>query len=162
MKNKHFTASWYRVSDDTIRNCFRKAGFGNEVHDHGGNDHTDDTSPNDEEWNRLEEQASFEDYVNDNENLITTEPMTITEIVQCALRDLDEEETDDEDDTEKPQHSSMTFNNASNALEIIKQFVTHHNVSDELMTELSHFDGTVYATAASKKKQAKIMDTFTK
>ncbi|XP_049791868.1 uncharacterized protein LOC126199156 [Schistocerca nitens] len=134
----HYTAaSWHRVSDDTIRNCFLKAEFGNEVHDHGGNNHTDDISIDDEEWNRLEEQASFEDYVNVDENFVTTEPMTIAEIVQCASLDLDEEETDDEDDTEGPQHSFVTFNDAVDALEIIKQFVMRHNISNEIMSEKS-------------------------
>ena len=46
----------------------------------------------------------------------------------------------------------MCFNDVVNALETIKRFVTCRNVSDEIMTQLSRFEGIVYAAAAKQNK----------
>ena len=69
---------------------------------------------------------------------------------------------DEEEDDEEATQTPVCFSDVVNALETIKRFVTRCNVSDEIMMQLSRFEGTVYSIAEEKKKQGKITDFFGK
>lgn len=153
----YIAAAWHRVSQLTVRNCFHKAGFGNS--ETCSNEDSCDVPVDDVEWGKLEGHASFDDYVNIDENVVTAEAMTISEIADGIQQEMDEEEDDDD---EQATQTPVCFSDVVNALETIKRFVTRRNVSDEIMTQLSRFEGTVYSIAAEKKKQGKITDFFGK
>ena len=79
IRDRHYIAgTWHRVSQLTVPNCFHKDGFGNS--EACNNEVSCDVPVDDEEWDKLEALAWFDDYGNIDDDVVTTEAMTILEI----------------------------------------------------------------------------------
>ena len=84
----------HRVSQLTVHNWFHKARFGNS--ETCSNEDSCGVPVDDVEWGKLEGHASFDNYVNFDENVVTAEAMTISEIADGIEQEMDEEEDDDD------------------------------------------------------------------
>lgn len=124
--------AWNLVSQDTVRNCFRKAGFNSEA--------CDDKEPCDsnedetiEQIQSLMRQAGFSDisavdYIPIDEDVITEDPICdIAEIVRSrndeTCDSLEEKNEDDEEwEQQKEENKIKTLTEACAAVDCLKTF----------------------------------------
>ena len=100
------------------------------------------------ERGKLEGHSSSDDYVDIDKNIITG-ARTISESVDSIQLEVDKEGDNDE---EEPMQTPVCFRDIVNTLETIKCSVMLCNVSDEIMTLLSKFEGIDCSVATEKKK----------
>ena len=86
----YIAAPRHKVLYLTVHNCFHKAGFGNSkpcnIQD------SCDVPIGNEKWGKLESHASFDDYVNTDENIVTTEVMSVSETGDGIQQEMENEQ----------------------------------------------------------------------
>ncbi|XP_051162415.1 tigger transposable element-derived protein 6-like [Leptopilina boulardi] len=162
---KFASKAWYAISDITIKNCFKKAGF---CTDAGNSAEEDDVDvPSIEEWSTLlfcensVENPTFEDFVRVDDNVIVAGELTEDDIIANLTMANNSAEEDDEENenltvTEKPVPNKQE---TLKALETVHRFLEFSSSVDK-----SLFD-KIYALEKEVeniniKKQTKITDLF--
>ena len=101
------TDAWSRVSEETVRNCFRKAGIGNEAQESALNDDDDPfkillediTTLREKNPNLALDGVSTEDFVNTDDDVLTSDIDSLSdEDILAEFREESLMEVDDEDD----------------------------------------------------------------
>ncbi|XP_051170921.1 tigger transposable element-derived protein 6-like [Leptopilina boulardi] len=98
--------AWFAISDVTIKNCFKKAGFWN-----GERCEAEpiEVGPSKEEWESLvsdeADRINFEDFVRVDVNVVITEEQTDDDIVENCVRDTND--NGDDNDEEADENSTI-------------------------------------------------------
>lgn len=157
--------AWNQVTQQTIRNCFRKAGFNNEKTnvevateelnlDIG-------LSVVTERWREVATDVSYNTYVDVDSEVAVCGELTEEEIVQQVTQkhDLSDDEYEGEDGvTEEPVPTS------SEALKMVgnlRRFIEYQaNVSDDLFHAINKIEDFVNCVKINKPKQTEITNFF--
>ncbi|XP_054713519.1 tigger transposable element-derived protein 6-like [Uloborus diversus] len=158
-------AAWRSISHNTIRNCFKKAGFlfSNELECSDQiNENEEDlgTDFDDEKWQIVSDGlVGFNEFVDVDNNLITTELRDIEVIAEEMANgegdgDLDDDNEDDEAKV-PPNHLK-----ALEALDIVRDYLQYNSASDTPFSHLYELEKYVSDIHQQKQKQTSIMDFF--
>ncbi|KAL7306817.1 hypothetical protein TKK_0000980 [Trichogramma kaykai] len=143
--------AWSYVSSETIKNCYRKAGFVKDAKDIPSNVSNVDSI---EIYPQDMPNEESNEWVNIDENLQTSVKPTDDDICQEAIQTESEDE-DDDDDFEPAPTSTEMFN----ALQVLRRGVQNYADSFE---EYYKFEKFISAIIDTRKKQKYIDDYFTK
>lgn len=99
--------AWSQVKADCIQHCFRKAGFDFNlpVIDPTVSENTDAVCVS--EWDNLDCQYTFEEYINCDEDLGTSNVLTVDELINSTGKETESSSSDD--DNEDHQHLRKLF-----------------------------------------------------
>lgn len=161
--------AWDKVKPETIKNCFKKAGFVKTDEESAEETVTDETLPIDG-WEDVAPNQTilYEDFLNVDENVAVCGELTDADIVAEVL-DTEEQNDDgsgdeivgspaDEEETPVPNAAdAMTY------LREIRRFVESRNdVGDVQFKSLDVLESFIMAERLNSKKQAKISSFFVK
>ena len=158
--------SWMNVKQTTIKNCFIKAGFFNQVEPEVILDIPEDLDI----WSHLNIETSYQNYLNIDENVQICGTRSDEEIVQEILNKKTKYDcsTDEEEDTEDIHQSSpskiisvKTMNQYLNEIDTLIQ--GEEDLNDDLFFAIQNLK--TYAMKLQIKrnqKQTKISDFFSK
>lgn len=161
--------AWDQVQPETIKNCFRKAGFVKIENDEEISIETEEeTVPPVDGWDDIitNPTISFEDFVNMDENVAVCGELTDAEIIADVL-DLENQDGDDafgddftDCDRDEPVLSVLE---ASNHIKELRRFFESRNeVSDLVFRSLNVLDSFVMTERLNCRKQLKISSFFKK
>jgi hypothetical protein len=128
----YIMAAWQQINQQTIQNCFRKAGYkyqldGNEMANDDDDDDDDDFS---QDWEELctAQKYDFHSYVSVDRHVATSGVETVEELCEAygSTRSVVEKNEDDENE----QEMVPSFAEAYEALEKVKAFFYAQSVSD--------------------------------
>lgn len=155
----NFIASaWEGVTQLTVANCMRKAGFHLGLNAAGGEveDEVENVDP--EDWARLGGQGSFEDFVESDSDVVTSELMSLDDIIAQSQSDSEEE---GESAVRGIDESAVPkFGEAIAAFEQLQAFLLSRDLLDEEQLILSRLSNILYKQSKSQVKQTKISDFF--
>jgi hypothetical protein len=151
-------AAWQQVSQQTIQNCFRKAGYkyqsdGNEIANY------DDDDDFGQDWEELcrAQKYDFQSYVSVNRHVAISGVETVEELCEAfgSTRSVEEEDEEDENEQEMVPSFAETYE----ALQKVKAFFYVQSGSDAdreniLSLKKSYFQLRQY----SAKKQRTMYD----
>jgi hypothetical protein len=106
--------AWERVSEITIRNCFRHAGFNNAI--------PEQTVQGEQE----EEDISFpniNEYVNFDNDMPTLEPLSDQELISSLINQSKEPEEDDNSEEANTPDEDLSINAVFNAAKILANYM---------------------------------------
>ena len=151
--------SWDEVSTETIKNCFRRSGFGyeppfdcNEEVEYHSN------------WNELSEKMSinidFDEYVSVDDDIITSEKIYSLPGTSAQNFDDSEDTEIDADINEEITEEPVKLIEAMNAISTLRWF--HYQSNEEIEKSLELIDKIVENVfkLKSNAKQSKITDYF--
>ena len=157
--------AWQDVSAVTISNCFHHARISQDAHE-AETIPLEIVEPEEYEEFLGSSEVSFEDYLDFDNGLKSSEELTDEELIAPYLAD-DDESTDDE--TEDTNEESGTpeiltdFGAASRLQELDMYFQSKDDTSEEVFSALNVLTSTVNKVICNKKKtQPKISDFFGK
>lgn len=155
----YLRAAWNSVSQQTIQNSFRKAGF-----DVNSERQEDDIFPEEHvnaDFAKLVQNVSFNDYVDCDDCLPTSAMPTTEELLE---RYVTEDESDDDINIEDSNDIPVpppTAKVAISALNTISDFVKSRvNVPDSIFEHLSSLMDITMTCALEKTHQSSILDYF--
>ena len=163
-------AAWDLVKPETLRNCFRKAGWKKPHDDESVSQLEMDCATDDEDdipLSVLRERLNFpaslslEDYMDVDQNLVTSETVTEESIRDDLLaaasgQEEEEEDGDDEPESTKPVCSSA---DAKHYLEEIRRFFESRAMTDDDdFSAINRLDNSLFKN--SKLRQCTISDFF--
>ncbi|XP_060577389.1 tigger transposable element-derived protein 4-like [Ruditapes philippinarum] len=181
-----FYAAWKDVTPTCIQNCFRKAGFMNQAqHEINATPqgHVSDSSDTDEfedddiplaelasKWNRLrvfsdiDKNISFDDYINADENVVSVEQKSDSDIIAEVQQKLKPAETlsqsDEESVSETVDDPPPTMNEFLNAIDTCRRFVLSKSDSCDSVFGCLHELEKFSVEIGKAKKQTKLTDFF--
>jgi len=160
--------SWREIKRKTIENWFKKCGFvlnsdqishesnSNDSNETILNENSEESVLNLEEdiWNIYTERAgingiTFDDYLNVDENLETSENIDESSIIGNLLNqnsaniDLFNESTDEELPAPQQFKESVTFSEAVEALDVLKHFIWSNNFKDSTSENLHSIENEI-------------------
>ena len=165
--------AWRHVTQKTIVNCFRKAGFVKEVENEIESDEEQETSPEPEnevqceEWDKiskslnLSENITFEDFAELDADVevcgLWTDDDIISESISCPS-------SDDEEEVDVPEpSSSVTASQAKDAVHILRRFMEcSENVEKDDFAAIFQIEKLVEEQFQKRCRQATILDFFKK
>lgn len=158
--------AWNQVKAETIKNCFMKGGFiepklneCNVSDENDINESDDETVIMDEEdWNLLRADITFEEYVNCDTDIITSELFTIDELIENTLPEANL--SDDEEDCEEVIPPS--FKDAMDCIEKLRNYFVCQNTSEKTFNELNSIQNAVLKTHRQSVRQTSITDFFSR
>jgi hypothetical protein len=166
----NFTAlAWSLVIPPTIERCFVRAGITKDVgrptteDDEVDNYNSDDDDESfkgfpDEDWERLHGEGTFEDYVTVDNDIETTEEMTIDDILDSRVIESSDEEEEAEPDTIRPP---ATLASALENLEELRCFLsTTDDVDGANQSLINQMHKKIFLVHEKKSKQPKLTSFF--
>lgn len=155
-------AAWRSIGEKTIKNCFNKAGF----KFHGEYECSDQTNEKedwdielgDEEWKSASDGlVCFNEFVDVDHSLVTTEQRDIEEIANEMMSDDDDDDDDNEENDAKipPNHTK-----ALEALDTIRDYLQFNATTETPFSHLYELEKIVSVIHLQKHKQSSIMDYF--
>jgi ribosomal protein S19E (S16A) len=125
-------AAWQQINQQTIQNCFRKAGYkyqsdGNEMANDDDDDDDDDFGQDWEELCRAQ-KYDFHSHVSVDRHVATSGFETVEELCEAygSTRSVEEKNEDDENE----QEMVPSFAETCEALETVRAFFYAHSVTD--------------------------------
>lgn len=160
--------AWDQVTPETIKNCFRKAGFVKNENDEESSVETSaETMPSVDDWDDVitNPAISYEDFVNVDENVAVCGDLTNAEIIADVLN-VEKQDGDDASGDELmedvPEQTVPSAVEATNHIKELRRFFESRNdVSDSVFRSLNLLDSFVM-TERLNNKQLKISTFFEK
>lgn len=167
-------SAWNELRSEVISNCFTKAGFLEENTDNSESNTNvinKESNVNSEEtdlWNEVcntfgTNDLSFDDFINADNELVTSETLDLDQIKQMSFKSNTEtiQFSDIEDDSEETiELKNGNFNDALTALSTIKSyFLLNENLVDNLSL-IDKIEDIMYKNHLNSLKQSKITDFF--
>ncbi|KAG8226398.1 hypothetical protein J437_LFUL011936 [Ladona fulva] len=148
----YVVSSWNEVKAETIVNCFHKVGFVNQPIKVSGRQESDD-----EGWTelqaRINQPGNFENFVEVDDGMVTSELLTIEDMIQSKGANSDTEE----EDMAPPQ--SVKKSEALEAIETLRRFFSAKTgVDDAIFLRLSYLEHAVIASGPAPMQQTTIDD----
>lgn len=160
---KFASKAWYSISDITIKNCFRKAGFWTDA---GNQTEEDDIyAPSIEEWNTLlssennVDNPSFEDFVRIDDTVTVTGELTDDDIIANLTNANNTDEEDDDENNNLTEREKLVPNKQETlkALETVHRFLEFStNIDKSLFAKIYALEKEV--ENSNVKKQTKMTD----
>lgn len=156
--------AWNQVKSKTIKNCFIKGGFPDpkqderDISDENDDESDDETIIIDEEdWNLLRAEITFEEYVNCDIDIMTSELCTVDQLIENKLSG--DKVSEDEDECEEVTPPS--FQDAMDSIEKLRTyFVCQNSTSEKTFNELNSIHNAVLNTRRQSERQTTITDFF--
>ena len=141
---------WKLVTSTTIQNCFRKAFFPVEQIP----DSQTEDPHFEQQWNQLNPEVDFQEFVNADDNLVTHDAMDTGEcqVSSGSETEIDSDANDDNDEVPPKTKEVM------DALTILKRLEKFNG--EEFSTALHEIQKLLLTPGVIPKKQAKITDFF--
>jgi hypothetical protein len=159
-------SSWNKVSDTTIKNCFIKAGF--KFTENINNESEENANENDILWDELTERlsiqgADFNEYLNVDESVATSEEVSDPEIRQNFNTNVLEEDTEVDESGNESNISiaeeiepPVRLYDALNAISILRKYVIQMENLQNGLNVLDTFENMIYNNRLNNLKQSKI------
>ncbi|XP_049845451.1 tigger transposable element-derived protein 4-like [Schistocerca gregaria] len=148
--------SWREVSAETIKNCFKKAGFcENEMAAP-----VEEVASDLQEFHQLigSDSVTFEDFVAVDDNVATTGVQSIEELT--AERSL---ESNSESDSDKEEDPVPAYTKAAEAFETFRRYMMAHRLEDRTVVQLAHLEQEMIAIESRRnRKQASLLEYLKK
>ena len=159
--------AWDKVTEKTIKNCFRHAGFCKEVNVTATEDPPLVTET-DELENAMESlagvtflQTTAQDFVSIDVNVETTAEMSVSELVQIVQsQNCPESESDEEMKSQDEAERRVTVGEARAAIATLRRFAAQQEKGDCLFSHLSTVEDKVEEISSSNLKQKSLLDFF--
>ncbi len=148
----YITAAWEDVSDKTIKNCFRKAGFLEA--DSNLDSDVDESIVDTDVLEKVKASGiNIDDYVSVDDMLVTGEEQSLDEIItefqSAATEGEDDESDDDEENTPEPPPSKS---DAFNSLGVLRHYLTSlPNVPEEIFFQVNAIENVVLHPRCTKQ-----------
>lgn len=163
---RFLSKAWRQVKPQTIRNCFRHAGF---VFEEDGSDDCDDDVPL-KEWlnrfgsaNSLIQPEDLDGYEDVDSNLITSQELSDSDIVQEVIDNQEISDTTvDDDDDDEDLENIPSAKEAIDALKIVSRFYETRGCEQKIFTKIADIETDLEGLFWSAKKQSKITNFFRK
>lgn len=156
-------SAWTQVTEKTIVNCFRKAGFTKKA---DKNKDVEEYVPALAGWENvgLEAGVSFEEFVNLDENVAVCGELTDAEILtEVTTKKTDNSSDEEEERPELAEKPIPTSSEALDHLQELRRYVEGQaNVSDSLFQALNKLQEFTTLQRINSMKQLKITNVFKK
>ena len=160
-------SAWDKVTEKTIKNCFRHAGFCKEVNVTATEDPPLVTET-DELENAMESlagvtflQTTAQDFVSIDVNVETTAEVSVSELVQIVQsQNCPESESDEEMESQDEAERRVTAGEARAAIATLRRFAAQQEKGDCLFSHLSKVEDKVEEISSSNLKQKLLLDFF--
>ena len=155
--------SWKETSSTIIQNCFRKAGFKHHDIDPQTTPEEPPAAPAPDVWNKVQRwfgDMPFEEFVANEPEGLTTEPMTDDEIVNLVRTENDapQEESDDEEVEEPLAKHIKSTNKFLAIIDQQKVFLKKNNLPTDAVEQLEVLIVGKQISLCNKQKE--VMDYF--
>ena len=156
--------AWRQVKSKTIKNCFIKGGFPEINQDKCGiNDENDIEESDDEtiimdkeDWNLLRAESTFEEYVNCDLDIMTSELCTIDQLIENKLSGIDSSDNEDECEEVIPP----SFQDVMDSIEKLRTYFACQNTTEKTFNELNSIHNAVLKAHRQSQRQSVITDFF--
>lgn len=156
--------AWNQVKSKTIKNCFIKGGFSEpkqdepNISDENDVDESDDDTiiMDEDDWNLLRAETTFEEYLNCDIDIMTSELCTVDQLIENKLSGANL--SDDEDECDEV--SSPSFQDALDSIEKLRTYFVCQNTSEKTFNELNSIHNAVLNTRRQRECQTTITDFF--
>jgi transposase len=162
--------AWEAVTEATIKNCFKKAGF---KRDDRPEEHAqDEESQNSDVWGQLMESGmtcatTFEDYAGADADIVTSTMPAESDIVALVKSRFNQggnvaEEASSNDEEEEPEQQLLvpTSKEASKALSVLRNFVMSFEDGDAALKNITGLDGFISEKYFRSLRQSALTDFF--
>ena len=167
------TEAWGRVSEETIRNCFRKAGIGNQAQQSALNDDDDPFKILLEDISALRERSpelvpdevSAEDVVDTDSGVLTSDIGSLSdEDILAEFREENQKEVDDGDDGNEDEQEETpkrpTKSEVHQAIETLSRYSLFAVEGAEIRRQTSQLSFTIDKSIRKNQKQQNIQRFF--
>ena len=167
------TEAWGRVSEETIRNCFRKAGIGNQAQQSALNDDDDPFKILLEDISALRERSpelvpdevSAEDVVDTDSGVLTSDIGSLSdEDILAEFREENQMEVDDGDDGNEDEQGETpkrpTKSEVHQAIETLSRYSLFAVEGAEIRRQTSQLSFTIDKSIRKNQKQQNIQRFF--
>lgn len=161
-------AAWDQVTEKTIKNCFRHAGFCKEAE--VSDSETAEATGTDELKKAMDSlatvrplQTSAQDFVAIDSEVVTTAEASVSEIVQSMQRQT--QNNPDSDSDEEPfveTDKKVTAGQARAAIDTLRRFAEQNENGDSLFKPLEVIEDKVHEISSETHKQTTLLDFFKK
>jgi hypothetical protein len=158
----YIIAVWQQINQQTIQNCFHKAGYkyqldGNEM---ANDDDDDDDDGFGQDWEELcrAQKYDFHSYVSVDRHMATSGVETVEELCEAHGSTRSVEEKNEEDENE--QEMVPTFAETYKALEKVKAFFYAQSVSDADRENILSLEKSYFQLRQNYAKKQKTMYDF--
>lgn len=165
----HVRRAWEAVTEVTIKNCFKKAGF---KQDDRPYEHAqEEESQNSDIWDQLMKSGmtgatTFEDYAGADADILTSAMPAESDIVALVKSRFNqgdsvvEEASDDEVEEPEEQLLVPTSKEASKALSVLRNFVMSFEDGDAALKNIAGLDGFISEKYFRSLRQSALTDFF--
>src|SRR5215510_11981906 len=157
----YIMAAWQQINQQTIQNCFRKAGYkyqsdGNEM----ANDDDDDDDDFGQDWEELCRAQKYDvhSYISVDCHVATSGVETVEELCEAYGSTRNVEEKNEEDENE--QEMVPSFTETYEALEKDKAFFYAQSVSDADREDIVSLEKSYFQLRQNSAKKQKTMYDF--
>lgn len=156
--------AWYLVSDVTVKNCFKKAGFWKSIDEQDLPEENDvEVGPSNEEWTKLVSHESnmlmpsFEDFVQIDDDVTTAGEQTDDNIVKnCVNTCIAGNDSEDESQIPDTEIKNIPMKLALNALETVHQYFEYTVVDQGIFDQIYELEKNIRNTKT--ENQTKLTD----